>query len=274
MLSPRVHLHPMVTIPEPPHTNPFSWALNAINISDMDYMMTSGLDALMMTKFHYTCFKILACCAVYGVFVLCPVHNDGKNLDIDNNDCFAKYANYSRDPDHNDPPDCTISSIYTKLTMANIDVQPGDHPNPLVWYDIFGAYLFTALCMYFFTVAWDDYTKMRHLWLSKPCTENQTVVVDHIPLHLRSNHALYTFFDGLFPGQVASVAIVLDVKGLDTLISLRDKTAIELDYALATRAKTGKRPTFIFHNWKSRLEGAKNMLLCRSYQGRHYLAEP
>ena len=88
MFSPRVHLHPMVTTPEPPHSNPLSWAWNAVGVSDIDYMMTSGLDALMMTKFHYTCFKILACCTVYGVFVLCPVHNQGANLEKDNSDCF------------------------------------------------------------------------------------------------------------------------------------------------------------------------------------------
>jgi hypothetical protein len=97
--------------------------------------------------------------------------------------------------------------------------------------------------------------RFRHLWLARPVTENQSVVVDHIPLHLRSNHGLYTFFDSLFPNQVASVSIVLDVKGLDTLIKLRDKTAAQLDYALATyaRSRYKRRPTFVFHNWRSRL---------------------
>ena len=57
---------------------------------------------------------------------------------------------------------------------------------------------------------------------------------------------------------------MLDVKGLDTLIGLRDKTAMELDYALATRAKTGKRPTFIFHNWKSRMIKASVVFCLRN----------
>jgi len=95
--------------------------------------------------------------------------------------------------------------------------------------------------------------KFRHQWLSRPCAENQSVVVDHIPPHLRSNHAMYSFFDSLFPGQVASVSIILDVKGLDTLINLRDKTAAKLDYALATFARSNykKRPTFVYRNFRS-----------------------
>ena len=69
----------------------------------------------------------------------------------------------------------------------------------------------------------------------------------------RSNHAMYSFFDGLFPNQVASVSIILDVKGLDTLISIRDRTAANLDYALATYASSNyrNRPTFIvYHSWR------------------------
>ena len=48
---------------------------------------------------------------------------------------------------------------------------------------------------------------------------------------------------------------MLDVKGLDTLIKLRDKTASQLDYALAQHAKSNYkvRPTFVFHNLPSRL---------------------
>ncbi|GMH80812.1 hypothetical protein TrST_g10630 [Triparma strigata] len=300
--SPRLHLHPMLTTPEPNHHGPIGWIFDTWSVPDMDYMMTSGLDALMMTKFHMTLFKILFSCMIYGVFVLCPVHNQGTDLETstdenyeckiidankdmtitapftsgvccpDNDDspgictCSQLYANFSASPDampwNGYPPKCTVPSIYTKLTMANIDKNSGGQ-NPLVWYDVFGAYLFLGVAMYFFTRTWEEYVKYRHFWLSKPCAENQTVVVDHIPLHLRSNHALYTFFSSLFPNQIASCSIVLDVKGLDTLISLRDKTAFQLDYALACFAKSGykKRPTFVFHNWKSRLNAVKNRFL-------------
>ncbi|GMH78867.1 hypothetical protein TL16_g07961 [Triparma laevis f. inornata] len=288
----------MVTTPEPNHHGPIGWIFDTWSVPDLSYMMTSGLDALMMTKFHLTLTKILFTCSLYGLFVLCPVHNEGNDLEekTDENDniickainingsefysgvccidsngipgvcsCTELYSNFSSSPDalpwNGYAPDCTVPSIYTKLTMANID--KGASQNPLVWYDVFGAYLFLGVCMYFFTRTWEEYAKFRHLWLSKPCAENQTIVVDHIPLHLRSNHALYTFFTSLFPNQIASCSIVLDVKGLDILISLRDKTAFQLDYALADFAKSGykKRPTFVFHNWKSRLNAIKNKCL-------------
>ena len=68
----------------------------------------------------------------------------------------------------------------------------------------------------------------------------------------------------IFPNQVASVSIILDIKGLDTLISLRDKTAANLDYALSSYAKSGysTRPTFVYCDWRSRLSSATKSAAC------------
>ena len=187
----------------------------------MDYMMTSGLDALMMTKFHMTLSKILFSCMIYGVFVLCPVHNQGTDLEtstdenyeckiIDANKdmnitapftsgvccpdndgspgictCSQLYANFSASPDalpwNGYPPKCTVPSIYTKLTMANIDKNSGGQ-NPLVWYDVFGAYLFLGVAMYFFTRTWEEYVKYRHFWLSKVRMKRQKLLPHHHPI--------------------------------------------------------------------------------------------
>tara|TARA_B110000971_G_scaffold154621_1_gene158043 strand:+ start:902 stop:1477 length:576 start_codon:yes stop_codon:yes gene_type:complete len=137
-----------------------------------------------------------------------------------------------------------------RMSMANI--EPG---SVTLWFHVAAAYYFTFVCFFFMWELWSEYVKYRHQWLSRPCAENQSVIVDHIPMHLRSNHAIYSFFDGLFPNQVASVSIILDVKGLDTLISLRNKTAANLDYALAQHAKSNftVRPKFVFHNWRRSL---------------------
>ena len=186
ILSPRKHLHPMTTHPEPRNEHLFSWVYNVFKVTDNEYLMTSGLDALMTTKFHECLSKILLCCSVYGLFVLCPVFNRGKNLDANNAECKELYDKYIEEKQHYEsnstlaPPDCVISSIYTKLTMANIDKDtPAGQHN--VWYAVIGAYIFVFVAFYFLTKTWEDYVKFRHVWLSRVSSSCSTVrVVDHI----------------------------------------------------------------------------------------------
>jgi hypothetical protein len=256
IFSIRRHLHPMSTHPEPKNVAYFDWIKAVWDVSDEDYLMTSGLDALMTTKFHIALCKICFLCSIYGLAILCPVHYSGETLDKNNDECKEEWDYYRNATSHGGGddigmPTCLLSNMYSKLTMANINATSDQ-----VYFDIVGLYLFTVIACYYLYDVWKDYVKYRHIWLARPVTENQSILVDHIPLHLRSNHGLYTFFDTLFPDQVASVSIVLDVKGLDTLIKLREKTASQLDYALASYAKSKYkvRPTFVFHNWTSRLK--------------------
>lgn len=62
-------------------------------------MMTSGIDALMTTKFHITLAKICFFCSLYGVVVLMPVHSSGSVLEANNNDCSDKWDKYIHERD-------------------------------------------------------------------------------------------------------------------------------------------------------------------------------
>jgi len=79
-----------------------------------------------------------------------------------------------------DKPTCVESNVYSKLTMANVDKGSSQ-----IYYDVFGLYLFTFIACYYFYDLWRQYVKYRHIWLARPVCSNQSVVVDHIPLHLR-----------------------------------------------------------------------------------------
>jgi len=96
IFSPRLHLHPILTTPEPPNTNPFSWIPHVLSITDNEYLSTSGLDALMATKFHQTLAKILCTCGVFGLCVLAPIYKDGSVLEDQNNACRDEYDQYNK----------------------------------------------------------------------------------------------------------------------------------------------------------------------------------
>ena len=234
--SPRRHLWPTLTLKEPRSPYMWSWIQNTLAVRDYDYLQTSGLDAVMTSKMHACFFKIFGCQLLYSLGVLCPLHFGGGGIsEFNGPDCLS-----SLDV-QNQTKHCFSNSVYTKMTMANISQN-----SPDIWFDVLGAYLLTILTLYFLTQTWNDYTKLRHSWLGRPTTSNQSVLVDNIPLHLRSNFGLYSFFDTLFPNEVAGVAIVLDVKGLDSLIGLRDRTAGELDLALALYAKSRYKVRLVF----------------------------
>ena len=69
--------------------------------------------------------------------------------------------------------------------------------------------------------------------------------VERIPENLRSNTALFNYFDDLFPGQVHSARITMNVPDLDALSARRDRVCRRLEKSLAYYNVTGIRPTHI-----------------------------
>ena len=69
--------------------------------------------------------------------------------------------------------------------------------------------------------------------------------VEKIPVALRSNTALFNYFDEIFPGQVHSASIAMNVPDLDVLSARRMKACRGLEKSLAYYNATGIRPTHI-----------------------------
>jgi hypothetical protein len=69
--------------------------------------------------------------------------------------------------------------------------------------------------------------------------------VEKIPVALRSNTALFNYFDEIFPGQVHSASIAMNVPDLDLLSARRMKACRGLEKSLAYYNATGIRPTHI-----------------------------
>ena len=67
--------------------------------------------------------------------------------------------------------------------------------------------------------------------------------VEKIPVALRSNTALFNYFDEIFPGQVHSACIAMNVPDLDALSARRMRVCRRLEKSLAYHSVTGIRPT-------------------------------
>jgi len=95
IFSIRRHLHPMVTVDERKNEHWYSWIQHVYEVSDTDYLMSAGLDALMTTKFHICAAKIFGLCTFYGIVVLAPVHHSGVTLDEGNGQCALEWDEYN-----------------------------------------------------------------------------------------------------------------------------------------------------------------------------------
>eukprot|EP00956_Cyclotella_meneghiniana_P015324 scaffold23368_cov71-Cyclotella_meneghiniana.AAC.7 len=69
--------------------------------------------------------------------------------------------------------------------------------------------------------------------------------VEKIPVALRSNTALYNYFNDMFPGQVHSVCVAMNVPDLEALSVRRLRVARRLEKSLAYYYATGMRPTHV-----------------------------
>jgi hypothetical protein len=69
--------------------------------------------------------------------------------------------------------------------------------------------------------------------------------VEKVPVALRSNTALFNYFNEIFPGQVHSACIAMNVPDLDALSARRMRVCRRLEKSLAYHSVTGTRPTHI-----------------------------
>jgi uncharacterized protein YdeI (YjbR/CyaY-like superfamily) len=81
-----------------------------------------------------------------------------------------------------------------------------------------------------------------------------SLTVEELPKELRSNSALYSYFEKLFPGEVHNASVVLYLPELDKVASKRKRTVRRLEKSEAYLEATGKRVTHTV--------GRKRMMIC------------
>ena len=69
--------------------------------------------------------------------------------------------------------------------------------------------------------------------------------IEKVPIALRSNTALYNYFNEIFPNQVHSACLTMNVPDLDALSSRRMRVCRRLEKSLAYYSVTGIRPTHV-----------------------------
>jgi len=204
-------------VPDPnsPPNGIFAWIPCVIAVSDDDFLRMVGLDGLMFIRFIAVCFKISCFLLVAGFLILLPVYATAGG----NAEGWCQY------------------------TLSNIP----DEKSLQLWVPVIFAYIFSA---FFCNLMYEEYkmfVKRRLLYFQHGDTEtpiqtNYTVILENLPADLQSTQMLTALMEDIFPGQVHSVELSLDLRVLDKLVQQRLNVCCQLEKYIACYHATKKRP--------------------------------
>lgn len=122
---------------------------------------------------------------------------------------------------------------WQQFTLANISSEPGSGSQ--LWVPALFSYIFSAFICYLFFNEYKNFVEKRleYLVQGDPDTHQQThysLHVENIPSHLRSSPALIHFFDQLFPENVYSVNLSLELHQLEGLVQQRETVCYYIPY--------------------------------------------
>ncbi|KXZ49275.1 hypothetical protein GPECTOR_22g869 [Gonium pectorale] len=123
----------------------FDWAIKAVTISDSEFVLSAGLDALIMVKLCALGVQLFLPPCFIGVVVLIPLHWTGGESEVTS----AYHSNFMR------------------LTMANI--KKG---SARFWVHLACVYAYMAWAMWLLQWHYHQYLVMRHSYLSRGSDEN------------------------------------------------------------------------------------------------------
>ena len=171
-------------------------------------------DGYMLVRYINVCFKMSLFLTLWGMLVLVPIYST------------AQEKHFS----------------WNKYTLANIPNDPSAHQ---LWIPAISAYIFATYFCHLMYGEYRNFVKKRIQYLVQgdPDTPPQTyytLMVEKVPVNLRSAPALEAFFENLFPGDVHSVEVALDLKELDMMTRHRRHIRDSLEKAIALSKATGR----------------------------------
>ena len=196
--------------PELPRRWPLAWLLPIWNSGDeKEVRRKVGLDGYVCLRYLRLCFQICLFCSFWCATVLMPVYSHGQE---------------------------GIASSFGYITMDNVRAKA-----QRLWAPTIFMYFFVAYTLYSINMEWKVFLNWRAEFLEAgdPDAEGgrqlaYSIRVESIPPELRSDLALFSHFEMLFPGQVHSAVVHNELGVLPSLIAERRRVCEKLEVAIAT----------------------------------------
>lgn len=207
-------------VPPVPPRHVFGWLVAIYHVSDLELLRMCGLDSYMLLQYAKFCFKVACFFTFTGLIIFVPVYaaaNPGQDSAVQGWELY---------------------------TLSNVPDNPHAYQ---LWAPAILMYVFAYYFCHNLNLLYNDFVDKRLQYLREgdPSTPQQTyysVIVEGIPNSLRSAPKLKAYFESLFPDQVHSVQITLDLTELEKLVQRRRLVRNKLERAVACWKATGTRP--------------------------------
>jgi len=196
---------------------PMEWIRPVFGVSWRQVRDAGGLDAYFFLRYIRMCVKITSVSALWGIILLFPLYACGQNG----------------------------AQGWYHVSMANIS-----QGSPIIWASVIFLYFFSAFVLFVMKNEYKHFVELRMDFLGKGdgSTDPQhhySLMVESIPKELRSDTALFDYFQKLFPGKVHSANVILKVPRLESLSTKKVMITRRLEKAVAYHASTNKRLTHV-----------------------------
>jgi hypothetical protein len=192
---------PRLRMPKLPHVEAvpagaFTWISHTLSIPDEDALKTMGLDAFTFLRFVRLFAKLAFHCACIGSPLLLTIY------------AFA-----------GDKP---LTPGIQRVGMGNLDTD-----DTKLWASFACAWLFSIYALYLLYDEYKVFMGLRQAFLrdgdilANPQTR-YSCLLEYTPSEMNSKEWLFTYMSKLFPGQVHSVAVSINVKSFNEDIKKRD----------------------------------------------------
>jgi hypothetical protein len=196
---------------------PLEWVGPVFGIPWKQVRQEGGLDAYFFLRYIRMCFRITSVFSFWSILVLWPIYSTGNNG----------------------------ASGWYHISMANVS-----QGSWRIWVATVFMYIFSAYVFFVMRQEYRHYLELRLDFLGKGGRRvhpqhHYSLMIERVPELLRSDMALYDYFDQLFPGRVHSASVVLNVPELEEASKKVIKVCRRLEKSIASFYARGKRPTHI-----------------------------
>ncbi|RLN20898.1 hypothetical protein BBJ28_00024243, partial [Nothophytophthora sp. Chile5] len=192
----------------------FRWISAGFRVSDAELLERCGLDTLTFLRFLRLGQK-LALLAVGCSAVLFPLYATAE----------SPPSNHK----HIDP--------LVRISMSNLPER-----SDRLWAPTVVAWIVAAVAMHLLLKEYKLYVRYRHQVLGGMAAPQYSVLVNDLPLHLRTQQTLEKYMAKIFPSSIRSVYVALECATLETLVARREQARGALEHALASSERSGERP--------------------------------
>lgn len=229
----------------PIDSRPFRWISGVLSASWSTVRNSGGLDSYMFLRYVRLCFRITFTSAIWGMLILWPIYATA---------------------------DGGAEGWYF-LSMANIS-----QGSSKLWAPVIFMWMQTFYVLFLMNEEYIHYLECRVDFLARgagivSCQQHMySLIVERIPHELRSDGALFDYFNRLFPGKVHSTAVVLNLPDLERVSQQRHRILRRLEKSMKRLEVTGKRPYHVVGRKRIRCCGIETAPILSGLGGRRQTA--